>query len=32
MVAFKYKAIPADGTSEAATLEVLRRPKQWVES
>jgi coproporphyrinogen III oxidase len=29
MVAFKYKAEPAPGTPEAATLEVLRHPREW---
>jgi coproporphyrinogen III oxidase len=30
LVAFKYKAEPLPGTAEAETLEVLRRPREWV--
>jgi len=30
LVAFKYKAEPAPGSPEAATLDVLRKPREWV--
>ena len=29
MVAFRYKAIPAEGSPEAYTLDVLRNPREW---
>lgn len=30
LVAWNYKAIPKDGTAEAALLDVLKKPRSWV--
>ena len=32
LVAFKYKAVPEEGSREAETLAVLRKPREWVSS
>jgi len=32
LVAFRYKAVPEEGSAEAETLAVLRTPREWVSS